>query len=1102
VRRIRVFLLLYFLSGVAALLYEVVWLRLLTLSMGHTAGAVGTVLAAFMGGLAAGSWVAGRVAPSQTREQALRTYAALELTIAACALLLPLGLTAVRPVLAWAYANGAGAGLFETTRVVLSLLLVSIPAAAMGASYPIGVRCASEPGFGSRESGFEVHDSELGVRDSGFGVRAAGMLYASNTIGAASGAVLTGFVLLPLLGLFGTTLIGVVLNAIAAIGALLLRRGPFESAERESRSDIADLEGPRRTAASSALAVSGFVALVYEVTWTRILAMILGPTTYAFSAMLVAFIGGLALGSTIAAALVPRIRRPALWLGVAMMTTAAIALVACARVDSLPLVIAAAAGRPNASFTSVFALQIGLAIALQMPMTVALGTTFPLALAVAAPARGDMPADAAAIYAANTAGAIAGALTASFVLIPRLGLQGSVQFASVAAIAAGLVVAWRSLPGPKGPGLRVGGIGLPVPKGLGLPVGRIGATLAAAAATALAVFIPQWNHERIANGAYRFAPSLATGDVETALEAGRLWYYGEGAAGTVSVRQLLGVTSLAIDGKVDASNGGDMLTQKLLAHLPLLLHDNPRTIYIVGLGSGVTLGSALSHPIERATVSEISPEVVAASEAFAKENHQALRDPRTRLIVGDGRSHLLLSAGKYDVIISEPSNPWMAGVSTLFTREFFLAARNRLEPGGILCQWAHTYNISDEDLRSIVATFLSAFPDGSAWLVGEGDLLLIGALGPVRALEEGVLTGWQRPEVAADLAGTGVRDPFSVLTLFVARGRDLQAYAGGATIQSDNALSLEFSAPHAIYGQFQRANVDRLRAVAARAQQPPAILRVRAMATALEWRHRAQMELAADAPDLAYQDFAQALAITPDDIETLDGFARAAAAAGRLDDAERHLRTRATASNSVAVFTELSAVLAGRGRNADAALAAQRAAVLDPSNQRALEQLMSVLADGGNDAALEQLGTLLKQSAPDGPLTIRCEMRLAYLRGDFAQAAQLAERLATVNTGEADEARTLNMLGSAYAALGDRERARKAFEASLQIAPRDAAVLVNLGMTELRSGNAPAAAERFSEALFLYPTLGPALDGLAQALEQQGQSRRANAVRALVRKTQ
>jgi spermidine synthase len=828
--------------------------------------------------------------------------------------------------------------------------------------------------------------------------------------------------------------------------------------------------------------VSGFVALVYEVTWTRILAMILGPTTYAFSAMLVAFIAGLAIGSAIAASVVRRIRQPGAWLGLAMIATAAAALVASARVDRLPLAIAAAAGQADASFTSIFALQIALAVAMQLPMTIALGATFPLAIALAASTREATAAEAAAIYAANTAGAIAGALAGSFLLIPRLGLQVSVQLASLVAIAAGLAVAWQSLPGPKGPGR---------------PVGRISAALAATAAAALAVFIPQWNHERMANGAYRFAPSLAAGDIETGLEAGDLSYYREGAAGTVSVKQLLGVTSLAIDGKVDASNGADMLTQKLLAHLPLLLHDNPRNVYIIGLGSGVTLGAALRHPIARASVSEISPEVVAASDAFATENHQALRDPRTRLIVGDGRSHLLLSGERYDVIISEPSNPWMAGVSTLFTREFFLAARSRLEPGGILCQWAHTYNISDEDLKSIVATFLSAFPDGSAWLVGEGDLLLIGSTSPVRALDEGVTRAWQRPAVAADLADVGVRDPFSLLTLFVGRGRDLQQYVGRAQVQSDDTLSLEFSAPRAIYGRFERGNVERLREVAARAQQPPPIARARATATPAEWRHRAQMELTADAPDLAYQDFVEALATGPDEVEALDGLARAAAAAGRLGDAEAYLRSRASASGSAEVLLELSKVLGALGRIDEAAQVAQRAAAQDPSNRRALDQLISVLGDSGNDAALAQLAGTLERSAPGQPITIYCEMRLSYVRGDFSRAAQLAQRLASVTPSDPDTARTLNLLGSAYAALGDHERARKAFEASLRIAPRDAAVLVNLGMTELRSGNATAAEERFSQALFLHPTLAPALDGLAQALEQQGQPRRAAAVRAI-----
>src|SRR5258705_13204100 len=202
-------------------------------------------------------------------------------------------------------------------------------------------------------------------------------------------------------------------------------------------------------------------------------------------------------------------------------------------------------------------------------------------------------------------------------------------------------------------------------------------------------------------------------------------------------------------------------------------------------------------------------EAVAVSTVSPRKTQNALRAPHPRLIVGGGPSHLLLSDEQYDVIISEPSNPWMAGVSTLFTREFFAAARSRLRPGGILCQWAHTSNISDADLRSIVSTFLSAFPDGSAWLVGESDLLLIGSTAPVRALDEGLTRAWARPGLAADLAEVGVRDPFSVLTMFVARGGDLQQYASNAPVQRDDRLALEYSAPRTIYGRYQNTNVGR-----------------------------------------------------------------------------------------------------------------------------------------------------------------------------------------------------------------------------------------------------------------------------------------------------
>jgi spermidine synthase len=1069
VRTRAAFLGVYLLSGAAALLYEVLWLRLLTLSMGHTAGAVGIVLAAFMGGLAAGAWYAGRIAESLPSARALRVYAWLELAIGGWAVLVPLIVPVFRPVLAWAYADGEGARIFHLTLGTLSFLTLFIPAALMGATYPIAVRW------------FAHHADRALVGASG--------LYAVNTVGAAVGAALAGFVLLPQLGLRATTLVGVGLNVAAALGALWLgdvRARPALSAVEGRRRAPTASDGDHRTTsdrdygtasdvaqlrlAATAVAVSGFAALVYQVTWTRVLAMVLGPTTYAFSAMLVAVITGLAIGSGIATALISRTGQPRAWLGGAMMAAAAAALIACLGIDRLPLVLADVTSRPDLSFDSILMLQVGVVIAILMPMTIALGAAFPLAVAVAAPQPAHVPGAVAAIYASNTAGAIAGALAGSLLLIPAWGLQASIRAVAVIGIVTGAVVCW-------------GGVSRR---------GRLLAAAGAAAATALAWLVPAWNADRLANGGYRYASALAAGDLQIGLEAGRLLYYGEGAAGTVSVRQLPGVVSLAIDGKVDASNAADMLTQKLLAHLPLLLHQDPRTVCVIGLGSGVTLGAALRHPIERADVIEISPEVVAASEFFATENHRALADPRTRLVVGDGRSHLLLSKARYDVIISEPSNPWMAGVAALFTREFFEAARARLAPGGIVTQWAHTYSISDEDLRSIVATFLSVFPDGTAWLVGESDLLLIGSTAPLEALDRGLAHSWDRANVAADLAEVSVREPFSLLTLFVARGTGLQQYAEEAPVQEDDRLGLEYSAPRAMYGRFQRSNVDRLREAARRTERPPAVIQAAARATPAEWRHRGLMQLRADAVDLAFDDLRQAVAQDARDTEALNGLGRAAARSGRLEEAEAFLTDVAARSGSAPPLVELSIVIAARGRVDEATEAARQAVIREPGNTAAIRQLASMYADRGDETALEQLTRIMDRLTQDAAVALYTRTRLAYLRSDFAQAAELGEKLVA---SDGTNPTALNLLGSIHAALGRHERARQLFEASLRIVPRDPLVLVNLGTIALRSADAAAAQERFSEALFLSPTLMPALDGLAQALEQQGQASRAAAIR-------
>jgi spermidine synthase len=1022
----------------------VLWLRLLALSVGHTAAAVGILLAAFMGGLAFGAWGAGRTAGTMAPARALRTYAVLEVGIATCALLLPLVLASARPALVWAYA-GQGGRLFDVTMALLALLLLAVPAAAMGATYPLAVRWIQRPGT----------------------------LYAANTAGAAIGAALTGFVLLPALGMFGTTLVGVALNVVAAVGALALARrsfgGPDKARPTYGLARPANPEGAPYMRSSVwlalvAAAVAGLVSLLLQVTWTRILAMVLGPTTYAFSAMLVAVIAGIAIGSAIVAIWAPR--GVVTLCGTALVSAAAAALAAAFVVDRAPLMMAAAVTRPDVTFGAVFLRQVLLVVALQMPMTIALGAVFPLTLAMT---RGDaegMPRRVSVLYAMNTCGAIAGALLGSFVLVPAAGLQGAIR------IGAGLLLLTGWLVVRLGAGQRRRG-------------SLVFAAVAASVALA-ALLMPPWNPARLANGGYRYAAALAAGDIETGLEAGQLVYYREGAAGTVSVRQVPGALSLAIDGKVDASNAGDMLTQKLLAHLPMLLHANPRRVCIIGLGSGVTLGAALTHPVARADMVEISPQVVEASRFFTRENHAALDDPRARLIVGDGRAHLHLSEEQYDVIISEPSNPWMAGVATLFTREFFVTARERLAPGGLLTQWAHTYSISQEDLQSIVATFLSVFPDGTAWLVANSDLLLIGGRGPIPALEAGIAQAWTRPGVARDLAEIDVRNPLSVLSLYVAGGEALTRFAGDAEIQTDDRLQLEYTAPRAVYGRFQQANVENLLAMAASAPRPPAIARAVAAATAADVRDRGLMQLRANAPGLAFLDLREAVRQVPDDLVALNGFVRAASRSGQLREAEQVLE-------AAGALVQLSIVQNALGRSDEAAESARQAVLASPSRPAALMQLASIYADRGSDEALEKLLAVAEQATTERTVHLYIRARLAYLRGDFAQVVQIGQQLAALTPADVT---VFNLLASAHAALQQYDRARVALETSRRLAPTDPGTFVNLGTVALRAGDADAAVQHFSDALFLSPTLRPALDGLADALERQGRAGRAAEIRA------
>jgi spermidine synthase len=1070
VHRRRLFLALYFLSGSAGLLYQVAWSRLITLQMGHTVAAVSTVLAAFMGGLAAGAAAAGRRTPGLEPVTALRLYGWLELAIATAALLLAPALRALDPVLAAAYADGDGGAAFAVMRTVASLLLVAVPAALMGATFPAAVRWYAEASDGATR---------------------AGILYAVNTLGASAGAALTGFVLIPALGLSRTTAVGIATNvAIAACtfwlarsATLATRSAGTQAAARPTGAGArrAQARGAapaiahahvRLSIAAGALAASGFVALILEVTWTRGLALVLGPTTQAFGMMLAIVILGLGTGSLAAARVARGMKRPLSALALTLLGTAAGAALVMVMLDDAPLVIAELAADAAVPYRRVLAAQAQLAASLVLPATLALGAAFPFGLAAVRATAGSTSRDAAMLYAANAGGAIVGSLAAGFALIPLLGLQRTLALAATVAAAAGLLVLHTARPGRR----------------------RLAAAGAVAAAMVLSVWLlPDWNRAMLSSGAYKYARQTHGGDLQSSLEAGELLFYEEGAAGTVTVRRSGGATSLAIDGKVDASDAGDMLTQKALAHLPLLLHPQPRHVAIIGLGSGVTLGAALRHPVSQVETLEISPEVVKASGWFGHINGAPLSDRRSRLIVGDGRAHLRYAARQYDVIISEPSNPWMAGLATLFTRDFFQAARARLAPGGLFCQWAHTYDISEADLRSVIATFASVFPDGTLWQVGEADILLIGGTDSIEPSLTVFQRGWHRPGVAADLAQAGVRDPFGLLSLFAGTGEALAAYAEGGRIQTDDHMPLEFSAPrHALTGSGDRA---RLRQFIAARPRPEAVTKAFATATATDWRNRGVMFLGAHAYQDAYEAFTLALERAPADTEALEGLTRAAVPLRREHDAADRLR-RIAASDpaNVPARLALSGLFASMGRFEEA-LEAVAGIPLEGASGRVLEHRASILADAGDADRLASTVGALERAAPEAGITLFYRATERYLRGRPDEAAAIAARAAAL----LPEARVWNLLGAAQATRGDRDAARRAFTSAIATDPRDPGAYVNLAQLELETGNARRAAGLFSEALALDPSSAPARQGLALALTGLGQHERAAAVMRLRR---
>ncbi|MCC7292313.1 MAG: fused MFS/spermidine synthase [Phycisphaerales bacterium] len=780
----------FFLSGAAGLLYEIYWAQRFGLLLGLDVFSHAAVLTAFMGGLALGSHVAGRRGDRAVRPW--QTYARLELGIGAFGLLIPLVLPMLNAPLRWMYAATDGAPAPMTAaRFVLAVGILLIPTSLMGATLPV---------------------MALAIRNEGERLGAVvGRLYALNTIGAVVGVLAGGFVLGEAIGLLGTNLTAVGLNVVAAGLAWYAGRGRTTSVDGMGVGDAGTTElrpastgergdgageqvpplAPTSGASDMALeddagrgvwlvaigaGMTGAAGMMTQIGWTRVIAFCVGSSTYAFSLIVAVFLVGLALGASAASWLVRRFRDAAVpWSAACMATSifcwAVMLVLGGAPVRTLQLLQELVAD--GASAMTIYQ-QVGWRTFMLLALpTLALGATFPLACdAWAQRRRAGTARTTGSVYAINTIGAMLGSAMGGLVLLDAVGVQGTLHAGAILYGLAGVLGAVAARPiDARAFRLASGGLGL-----LTLCAGY--------------VFGVSWDRKVFVFGPFLLQVPLEHPPV--------VMFYREAAAGTVAIvrerAEDIGAsrdnTVLVCGGKPDASDRYDMGTQVLLGHLPMILHEEAKEAAVIGLGSGVTLRAVLTYPVQRVDVVEMSRAVVdgvhppdGAPGPFDPVNGRCLDDPRANVIIADGRNHLALTDRTYDVIISEPSNPWMAGVAYLFTREHFENCRSRLKEGGILCQWLHSYSLPPREFLRVMQTVDEVFDSTTVWLSPSLDDYCIIATDRPRDAWTTVGRWMQRPEVAENLRSIRIESAADLFGSFLLdcatlRGKRLDSSLG------------------------------------------------------------------------------------------------------------------------------------------------------------------------------------------------------------------------------------------------------------------------------------------------------------------------------------
>jgi spermidine synthase len=802
----------FVLSGATGLIYEVLWARMLGLVFGATTFAISAVLAAFMGGLALGSALSGKLAARIKRP--LRAYGFIEIGIALYAITVPFLFRLIDYLYAFIWEQfHPGFYAFSLWRFLLSCLVLLVPTTLMGATLPVL--------------------SAALLRTPGHKPTAVTRLYTCNLVGAILGTVLAGFFLLPSLGVRLTILTAAAINLIVGLAAIIIDRMDEKTpVEVTALDDATAFEGDGTqpdTPAEGSLsfttegsarfwllcaAISGFVTISTQVAWTRVLTMIIGSSTYAFSLVVALFLLGLSGGAYLVAGkrMTVNLRRSIMNVELA---TAAMLLVSIWMTNATPnLLVELGTSLQINSWLGLLALQSLVAALLILFPAILMGMVMPLVLVWASNTGGDQSVRRVGrSYAVNTLGAIAGAFCTGFILIPKLSTRSTILFAASLCLALA--------------GLAYKPAGEKVDRDLHRSLAA-GAT--AALIALLLIIAPKMKLDTLSIGAYDslvrvLAKSRGSvsdsGNANPGPDIHKLLLYREGPTATVSVRDDWGIRSMAVNGRTNASDKDDMPTQVMLGQLPLLIAPRVENGLIVGFGSGVSVGSMLQSEIKSLECVELEPTAIEAGKYFEHVNNLPLSDPRLRLIIDDARTYLRVNPTAYDMIVSEPSHPWVPGVANLFTREFFEIGRNRLKEDGVFVQWLQIYQLSTESLRSVLATYNSVFPYVLVFRVQGAargkDLILVGSRQKLTL--DRVAERMQDGRVAKELSRIKINAPADLDSWFVCDETQLAPAVEGAVINTDDNMRVENRAPREAFLPVMEANSAWVEALAVEAQK-------------------------------------------------------------------------------------------------------------------------------------------------------------------------------------------------------------------------------------------------------------------------------------------